>query len=63
VLGVINAIRQHFIGLGNKHLSLSEDLRIEVLDIDLGGQYEWWRFPFDARIMRDVTAPTIKVRY
>ena len=60
---MISAIRQHLIGPGNKHLSLSEDLRIEVLDIDLAGQYEWWRFAFDACIMRDVTAPTIKVRY
>ncbi len=62
-LGVVNAIRNHLMDLGNNNLSPSEGLRIEVLDIDLAGRYEWWRFPFDKRVMRKGSVPSIDVRY
>jgi hypothetical protein len=62
-LGTVNAVRQHLAMLGDNNLSPREALRIEVLDIDLAGRYEWWRFPFDARIMRSSSVPAIEVRY
>ena len=61
--GTISGLRAHIMRLGNQYLSPKENLRIEVLDVDLAGRYEWWRFPFDARIMSDSTWPAIKVRY
>ncbi len=61
--GVVNAIREHLMELGNQNLTLKEGLRIEVLDIDLAGRYEWWRFPFDKRVMRESSSPVIEVRY
>lgn len=62
-LGAVTAIRQHLVKLGDNNLSPREALRIEVLDVDLAGRYEWWRFPFDARIMRDSSVPAIEVRF
>ncbi len=61
--GVVTAIREHIMELGNKNLSPSEGLRIEILDIDLAGRYEWWRFPFDKRVMRADSSPAIEVHY
>ena len=62
-LGIISAVRGHLMNLGDKYLSPREGPQTEVLDIDLAGRYEWWRFPFDARIMRDITSPAMEVRY
>lgn len=61
--GTANVIRAHLMTLGDKTLSPREGLRIEILDIDLAGQYEWWKFPFDARVMRTSSMPAIEVRY
>jgi len=33
------------------------------LDVDLVGRYEWWKFPFDTRVLQSSSAPTIEVRY
>jgi hypothetical protein len=33
-----------------------------VLDVDLVGLYPWWKFPFDTRVLRSSSAPTIEVR-
>ncbi len=62
-LGVVSAVRDYLIELGDKNLSPNEGLRIEVLDIDLAGRYEWWRFPFDKRVMREGSSPALEVRY
>ena len=61
--GVVSAIREYLMELGNQNLTLKEGLRIEVLDIDLAGRYEWWRFPFDKRVMRQSSSPAMEVRY
>jgi hypothetical protein len=60
----VSALRQHLEALGARHLSANQKLRLEILDIDLAGQYEPWRtHAHDVRVMRDVTWPRIEVRY
>ena len=50
--------------LGERFLAPGQNLSIDVLDIDLAGQYEPWRGAMsDVRIMRDITPPRIKLRY
>jgi len=38
-------------------------VKIEVLDVDLAGEIEWWHGPYDIRYLRDYTWPKIKLRY
>ena len=38
-------------------------MKIEVLDIDLAGELEWWHGPYDIRYLRSYTWPRIKLRY
>jgi len=60
----LQVIRGHLRRLGERYLRPDDVLSIEILDIDLAGRYEPWRFPGqDLRYMREVTWPTIKVRY
>ncbi len=57
-------VRTHLQRLGDRLLAPGQSLVIEVLNIDLAGQYEPWRRNFsDVRIMRDVTPPRITLRY
>lgn len=54
----------HFEKLGAQLLSLNQNLTIDVLNIDLAGEYEPWRRNLsDVRIMRDVTPSYIKLSY
>lgn len=60
----MNGIRDYLEQLGKTHLRANETLKIEVLDIDLAGRFEWWRpFANNVRVVRDITWPRIKVRY
>jgi hypothetical protein len=62
--GVLNEVESYFNYLGERYLKDGQVLRIEVLNIDLAGQYEPWRFELsDVRVMRDVTPPRFKLRY
>jgi hypothetical protein len=55
---------REFARLAARYLPKGLDLRIEVLDIDLAGDFEPWRFGFhDVRILRDTTPPRIRFRY
>lgn len=58
-------IEQHLRRLAERNLSADDSLRIEVLDIDLAGDFEPFRFRHgtDVRIVRDITWPRIKLRY
>lgn len=61
---VQRGIREYLERLGARHLKPNQVLRIEVLDIDLAGRFEWWRpYAYDVRVLRGVTWPRIVVRY
>jgi hypothetical protein len=49
--------------LGKRYLPSNQTLKIEVLDVDLAGELEWWHGPYDIRYLRDYTWPSIKLRY
>jgi Protein of unknown function (DUF3016) len=62
--GVLKEIESYFDYLGERYLKEGQVLSIEVLNIDLAGQFEPWRFEWrDVRIMRDITPPSFKLRY
>ncbi|SMG41142.1 DUF3016 domain-containing protein [Paracoccus sp. J56] len=53
-----------FAELGTRYLPPGQSLVIEILDIDLAGEFEPWRTGFgDVRFLRDVTPPRIHLRY
>ena len=61
---VLAQIRGYLERLGARHLAPNQTLKIEVLDIDLAGHVEWWNSSYyDVRILRDITSPSMKVRY
>jgi hypothetical protein len=58
------AFRTYFEKLGTRFLTPGQNLTIDVLNIDLAGEYEPWRRNLsDVRIMRDVTPPRVKLSY
>jgi len=59
----LRTIREQFVRLGERYLAPSQTLAIEVLDIDLAGEIEWWHGPYDIRFLRSYTWPKIKLRY
>jgi hypothetical protein len=55
---------KEFAKLAERYVPAGRDLAIEVLDIDLAGDFEPWNFDYrDVRIMRDTTPPKIRFRY
>ena len=57
-------LRQHLQKQGERFLKPGQDLKIEVLNVDLAGRADWWRsHAHDIRIMRDVDSPSMKMRY
>ena len=59
----LKIIREHLVALGERYLAPTRTLKIEVLDIDLAGELEWWHGPYDIRYLRSYTWPKIKLRY
>jgi hypothetical protein len=59
----LRTIREQLVRLGERFLAPSQTLEIEVLDIDLAGEIEWWHGPYDIRFLRSYTWPKIKLRY
>src|SRR5262245_19946473 len=59
----LNTIRDELVRLGERYLPNGETLQIDVLDIDLAGELEWWHGPYDIRYLRDYTWPRVKLRY
>ena len=61
---LLRELEAHFAKLGTRYLPAGQELRIDVLDIDLAGEYEPFRFYlYDVRVLRGVTWPRIKLRY
>lgn len=61
---VLRDLEAHLVKLGGRYLPSDRSLKIEVLDIDLAGEYEPFRFRlYDVRVLRGVTWPRIKLRY
>lgn len=58
-------IDQHLKQLAERHLAPGRSLEIEVLDVDLAGRFEPFRFRSgaDVRIVRNVTWPRMRMRY
>lgn len=53
-----------FAELGARYLPSGQSLRIEVLEMDLAGDFEPWRTGWqDVRFLRDTTPPRIHLRY
>src|SRR5690606_32102279 len=62
--GIVKEFDRYFHRLDKRYLKHGQTLKIDVLDIDLAGQYEPWRPRFYVvRIMRDITPPHFKLRY
>jgi hypothetical protein len=59
----LRTIREQLAALGQRYLSPNQTLKIEVLDVDLAGEIEWWHGPYEIRYLRDYTWPKIKLRY
>ena len=60
----LREIEQTFWKLGEFYLAPGEKLTIDVLDVDLAGRFEPWNFNYrDVRFMRDITWPSMKLRY
>ena len=58
-------IEQHLQRLAERSLRMGQNLRIEILEIDLAGQFEPFRFRpgSDVRIFREVSWPRLGLRY
>lgn len=53
-----------FAEMGARYLPAGQSLRVEVLDIDLAGDFEPWRSDWqDVRFLRDTTPPRIHLRW
>lgn len=62
---VLGMVERHLQGLAGRCLPAGQTLDIQVFDIDLAGQYEWWRGAgyHDVRVMREITWPRIDLAY
>ena len=58
-------MQQHLQRLADRKLAASDTLQIEVLDIDLAGDFETNRLTrfSDVRVVRDIAGPRITLRY
>ena len=59
----LRTIREQLVGLGERYLAPGQTLEIEVLDVNLAGELEWWHGTEYIRYLRGSTWPTIKLRY
>ena len=59
----LRTIREQLMRMGERYLAPGQAVEIEVLDIDLAGEIEWWHGPYDIRFLRSYTWPKIKLRY
>ncbi|MFC5066745.1 DUF3016 domain-containing protein [Flaviflagellibacter deserti] len=63
--GALRQIEAYLVRLGDQYLAPGQRAEIEILNVDLAGEYRpWLRGGFDdVRIVDDITPPSIKVRY
>ncbi|MDN8611539.1 DUF3016 domain-containing protein [Variovorax ginsengisoli] len=66
-LEVMRDVQRHLVQLAERGLPPGDSLRIEVLNIDLAGWFEPWRFRLQTgtyiRILRDITWPRMRLHY
>ena len=60
--GTRGEIARHLESLGTRYLKPGQELRIEVLDINLGGRVRYNASP-DVRVMRAGDWPQVRLRY
>ena len=58
-------MQQHLQLLADRKLAASDTLQVEVLDIDLAGDFQplRWASLSDVRVVRDIASPRITLRY
>lgn len=58
-------MQQHLQRLADRKLAAGDTLAVEVLDIDLAGDFESLRFArfSDVRVVRDIASPRMTLRY
>ena len=58
-------MQQHLQRLADRSLAASDTLQVEVLDIDLAGDFQplRWASLSDVRVVRDIASPRITLRY
>lgn len=60
----LDLLRRHLQALGARYLGDTERLKVEILDVDLAGEFEPWRsHARDVRVLRHATVPRIHLRY
>jgi hypothetical protein len=61
----LDEIGRYLEGLGASYLGQQQTLKVEVLNVDLAGKFEWWRRPgaYDFRILRDIYPPRFTLHY
>jgi hypothetical protein len=60
---VLNALRERLNALGGRYFGPGQTLKLDILDVDLAGRYEWWIQPNGLRVLDDVSWPSIKLSY
>ena len=65
---VMDTIRAHLQKVGQACLPKGQHVQIQVLDIRLAGDVEWWHharggYPYDFRVMRDYNWPSMNMEY
>ena len=58
-------LQRHLQRLADRKLAVSDTLQVEVLDIDLAGDFQFNRLTrfSDVRVVRDIASPRITLRY
>ncbi len=60
----LSEIARYLESLGTRYLGTRQTLAIDVMNVDLAGQFEPWpAMAYDVRFMRDVYPPRIMLRY
>jgi hypothetical protein len=55
---------RYFEILGARYLGPQQVLKLDILNIDLAGKFEWWhRNAYDLRVLRDVYPPRFTLHY
>lgn len=61
--GTLTQIDAYMRKLGDRFLKPGQTLKVTVLDVDLAGEFQPWRSPYDIRFLQPVTWPKIALRY
>ncbi|MCC4118420.1 DUF3016 domain-containing protein [Aromatoleum toluclasticum] len=60
----LRILDRHITTQGARCIAKNALLRIDILDVDLAGQNEWWHAgAYDLRVMRDITWPRLDLAY